>query len=452
MDAGSDTDTITFGSRTGSVQAEALLRRASQLSERIGRLGPGAGGDGAPTHRSPPGVGQDAVADLARTAGQLRALAADLVHAGSGRSIEAPRYQAILDLIAHPCAVTDADGTVTAVNEGWCALTGRSAAQLVDQDITGLLDRDEQDRVPHEQLLEARNGNGEDEWGGRLRVADGESLDVVLRCRVDREERSGVALQLLWTARAVADQPRVRELQNEVDRVASLEKVKSDHLKLVGHELRGSVGLVRGYLAMLEDGSLGKLPAGAERVLPVVTSRLDQMNRLVTQMLDTARLEDSRLDLHRRAADLRDIARHAAEVMEPVAGLATIRLEVNTGHDPVPVDVDVSRIETIVTNLLDNALKYAPGTERVRCTVHVDGQHAVLSVSDEGIGLSPDGVRQLFRRFGRVVTADNRHIPGTGLGLYLAREFARLHGGDLVVTSTLHAGSTFSLRLPLAGA
>jgi signal transduction histidine kinase len=168
-------------------------------------------------------------------------------------------------------------------------------------------------------------------------------------------------------------------------------------------------------------------------------------------MLETARLEDSRLQLRLERLDLDRILAEAAQRSRPLAGDKHQLLIANTAG-AVPVLGDRGRLLTILTNLLDNAIKYSPegGPVEVRIEV-VDGQ-AQVAVSDRGLGIAAEDLPRLFTRFGRIVTTANSNIPGTGLGLYFARELARMQGGDITAESVEGAGSTFTLTLPLAGA
>jgi two-component system sensor histidine kinase VicK len=104
----------------------------------------------------------------------------------------------------------------------------------------------------------------------------------------------------------------------------------------------------------------------------------------------------------------------------------------------------------VIGNLLNNAIKYSPGGGQVICRVSREEHIGTIAVSDKGVGIPPDRIDRLFTRFGRIVTPETSHIPGTGLGLYLSRELARLHGGDITATSVLGKGSTFVLAVPLS--
>ncbi|MDQ6918399.1 MAG: HAMP domain-containing histidine kinase [Candidatus Dormibacteraeota bacterium] len=233
------------------------------------------------------------------------------------------------------------------------------------------------------------------------------------------------------------------------ERIAALERTKTEFLNLASHELRGPITVIRGYLSMLERGSLGEIPESALRALPVLTAKADEMNALVEQMIEAARLEEGRLELSPRRADLREVARIALEMAQPFADAAHA-LVFESPDIEIPVSVDVDRISTVIGNLLTNAIKYSPGGGPVTLKVSRNSHVARISVTDTGVGIPPDRFDRLFTRFGRIVTPETSHIPGTGLGLYLSRELARLHGGDITATSTLGKGSTFVLAVPLA--
>ncbi|HXA27863.1 MAG TPA: HAMP domain-containing sensor histidine kinase [Candidatus Angelobacter sp.] len=242
----------------------------------------------------------------------------------------------------------------------------------------------------------------------------------------------------------------VREREHG-ERMATLERVKSQFLNVASHELRGPLGVVSGYVSMVQDGSFGQLTAvDMRRVAPVLLQKVAEMNTLVNEMLDTARLEESKLTLSLSQVDLGDVVQRAVEAVTP---LATERHEILYAHprEPVQVTADQVRIGIVVTNLLQNAVKYSPGGGVVQCFVSVDGGAALVSVWDHGLGIAEADMPRLFSRFGRLVTRENSNIPGTGLGLYLARELARLHGGDIAVRSAPGAGSVFTLVLPLQG-
>lgn len=233
--------------------------------------------------------------------------------------------------------------------------------------------------------------------------------------------------------------------------MAALEKVKSDFLKLASHELRGPLGLIRGYISMMAEGTMGELPPALRKVLPVLSGKATQMAMVLGQMLEASRLEDGALSLEIEPVDLGQAMRRVVEAL----GMLTMpnqALRLTVIGDPVIVRADAARLETILLNLLDNAIKFSPDGGEIQLLVEARPGQGWVSVKDPGLGIAPEDLPTIFQRFGRVVTPHNSHIPGTGLGLYLSRDIARRLGGDVTVTSALHAGSTFILSLPLAQA
>jgi len=248
--------------------------------------------------------------------------------------------------------------------------------------------------------------------------------------------------------RALGDAEAGR-LREHIERMQSMEKMKADFLKLASHELRGPIAIVRGYYSMMADGSLDA--TSLERAMPVIGRKLDDMNGLVNEMLETARLDEGVTRLDRQPHDLRSIVSAATTAIQPQLR-PSHRLLTRAPHTPVMVDVDAGRIETILRNMLDNAIKFSPNGGDIGCHVSVGRGGARVRVVDHGLGIPPEQMHRLFTRFSRLVTPENSHILGTGLGLYLSRELARLHGGDITVRSTPSLGTRFLLSLPLSQA
>src|SRR5215467_1669823 len=266
---------------------------------------------------------------------------------------------------------------------------------------------------------------------------------------------AATAAALVWENRqaddALAD-AREREatnLRQRIDQSMQLEQLKTDFLKLASHELRGPLAVVRGYVSMMEDGTLGEVGKGVAPALPVLRAKLDEMNQLINEIVETARLEDSALELQVRQLDLRDVVRAAVHALEPLTGEG-LELVARIASRSVPVVGDGSRLRMIVTNLGHNAIKYSPQGGEIRVTCAAEDGMARVAVLDQGVGISREDRDRLFTRFGRIVTRETAGLPGTGLGLYLARDVARRHGGDVTVESELGRGSTFTLSLPLS--
>lgn len=237
------------------------------------------------------------------------------------------------------------------------------------------------------------------------------------------------------------------ELQMEAERSRRLERLKGEFLNIAAHELRSPLGIIRGYSSMLSEGLLPEADRGV--ALTRIADKAEEMARLISEMLETARLETLGLELELEPADLLGVVDDAVESMRPL--MAPDHQFVHaTNRDQVAVVADRRRLITMLTNLIDNAIKYSPAGGEIEIGCEHDDRVASITVRDHGIGINAEQAHLLFTRFGRLVTPETSHIRGTGLGLYLARETARLHGGDIAVTSTPGGGSTFTVTLPIA--
>ena len=284
-------------------------------------------------------------------------------------------------------------------------------------------------------------------------LADGERVGVVTlerasswpfeRADVGRADRlAAIAGPVLRTARRLHDQEHL------ITHLRELDHVKTEFLALASHELRTPITVLTGYLSLLEDGAFGVLPAESREIMPAINARLAEMEALINGMLETARVDDGRLRLEIDSWDLREIVDEAVRRSEVFAHPSQA-IGLRCPDAPVPVLVDRERVLTVVANIVHNAIKYSPGHSDVHCTVSADGATASVSICDHGLGIAAEDMDTLFTRFGRIRRDPAvRDIAGTGLGLYLSRELARAHGGDILVESSPGEGSTFTVVLP----
>jgi signal transduction histidine kinase len=244
-----------------------------------------------------------------------------------------------------------------------------------------------------------------------------------------------------WTLLRAA---RTRWLRREYRRVLELEASKSAFLYLAAHELRTPLAVARGYLEMVESRRLGPVSHDAREILRTVDAKLDEMNELVSQMTEMARLQRGN-GLRLEPVDVRDIVREAIDRTRTSAGSGHHLVADDPGR-PMPVVADRFGVRTILTNLIGNAIKYSPPGGEVRVSVQNSGGTVRVSVSDHGVGIDAVELDRLFQPFSRLRAQSA--LPGLGLGLYVAREIAREHHGDLSVRSNTDGGSTFVLTLP----
>lgn len=240
----------------------------------------------------------------------------------------------------------------------------------------------------------------------------------------------------------------VDRLEAPAQRMADLEGQKSEFLQLASHELRAPITLVSGYLSMLEEGSLGELPSPAAKVVPLMTARMRHMSELVDRMLTTSRMEIRAGGQNPTDVDVVALAHAVAASATATAGDQLPRLVTVEAGAPVRVRADPEQVETILRNLVSNALKYSPDGRDVTVTVREQPGWVAVDVTDRGGGIAEEDLSKLFQPFGRLQSAIAAGIQGTGLGLHLSRGLAQAQGGDIDVASRPGEGSTFTLRLP----
>jgi PAS domain S-box-containing protein len=228
-------------------------------------------------------------------------------------------------------------------------------------------------------------------------------------------------------------------------------RARSDFLNMAGHELRTPLTVIKGYLSMLGDGSLGEPPPELHQRIELLINKADELGTLIDDLLFTSRLESGRLPAHAMRLDLLVAVREAARRAEPRVQLMGGELQVEVTWRPLTVKADPEHVARILDNLINNALTYRRPDQRawVRIRAGVEDGMAVVSVEDRGRGVPPEMRERIFERFVRGDEAFGG-ASGTGLGLYICRQLAGRHGGRLELDwSVPGEGSCFSLRLPL---
>jgi signal transduction histidine kinase len=233
---------------------------------------------------------------------------------------------------------------------------------------------------------------------------------------------------------------------------AEANRARSDFLNMAGHELRTPLTVIKGYLSMLCDGSLGSPPAGLRQPMELLAAKADELGDLIDDLLFTSRLEAGRLPAHPMRLDLRIAVQEAARRAEPRVRLLGGELVVDLPEGPLVVSADPEHVARVLDNLVNNALTYRRQGQPawVRLSAGVEGSMAAVSVEDRGRGITEDMRDRIFERFVRGDQAI-AGAPGTGLGLYISRQLAARHGGKLELDLSVPGqGSRFSLRLPRA--
>lgn len=250
-------------------------------------------------------------------------------------------------------------------------------------------------------------------------------------------ERASLAIE---NARLYTEQVEARHKLEDVSRL------KDEFLSIASHELRTPVTSIKGYTQLskmlIREGDLST----SEEYLDIALDQIDRMSRLILELLDVSRIETGRLEIRREpiewACFVRDVVhRHHTAVSDR-------RFHVSVPDDRKIVTGDRDRLEQVLGNLLENAVKYSPEGSDVTVTVDDKGDSFVTAVCDRGIGIPDDELAQVFERFHRGRHVSSTNYGGLGLGLYITKQIIERHGGTIWVESKEGQGTTFHFSLP----
>jgi signal transduction histidine kinase len=227
-------------------------------------------------------------------------------------------------------------------------------------------------------------------------------------------------------------------------------RMRDTFLSLLGHELRTPLTTLLGNAQLLLRRAQreGSLPEREQRNLQVIADQAARLNKLVQLQLDISRLQTGQLHIERVLMDLGALVRRVVEETLPTVTTHTIAYV--SPATPLLVEGDELRLDQVLQNLLQNAMKYSPAGSTVYVDVEQHDTTVCVTVRDEGIGIPQTDLPHLFQRFYRASNVDEHQIIGLGVGLYVVKELLTLHGGTVEVASEEGRGSTFTICLPLA--
>ncbi|HEV3209020.1 MAG TPA: ATP-binding protein [Chthoniobacterales bacterium] len=254
---------------------------------------------------------------------------------------------------------------------------------------------------------------------------------------------------------SISLRPRDREsltgalvIFHDISQIRSLEAIRREFVANVSHELRTPLSIITGYLETLIEG--GGDPETNVRFLKTMHKHAQRLNILIEDLLSLSQLESRRVSLNFEAVELRECVHRVIERLDTRIREVAAKVRVNIPESLPRVEADAFRIEQVIYNLIDNALKHG-GKSGVNVMVdaHSNGREAIVAVHDDGPGVPLGDQPHLFERFYRVHKDRSRDAGGSGLGLSIVKHTVQAHGGTVALQSSPGAGATFTVSLPL---
>jgi two-component system phosphate regulon sensor histidine kinase PhoR len=277
-----------------------------------------------------------------------------------------------------------------------------------------------------------------------LKTGEAQTGEVAMTTNKQPRHFAGHAVPI----REQTGHPGVVMIVRDITRLKQLEEVRREFVANVSHELRTPLSIFQGYLENLMDDPAMERAEQAE-IFEILRKHSQRLNALLEDLLTIARLESRHEKLEHSTLDLGPLLGDIAGDWEAKMRQKKLTLEIEVAPDLPSIRADRRRIEQVLNNLLENAVKYTEPAGRITLRATAEAAAIVVRVEDTGIGIPPTDLPHIFERFYRADKARTREQGGTGLGLSIVKHLVNLHGGTVSAESTYGKGTAISLRLPL---
>jgi len=237
------------------------------------------------------------------------------------------------------------------------------------------------------------------------------------------------------------------QLEGHIKGLQELDKLKSDFLSMVSHELRTPLAVMKGGVTLCLDEIPGKLNETQKDLLQDTLDNINQLTRLITDLLDMSKIEAGKVTLHKDFFDLSALVQKIHKTFSSEAEKKSITLNLDYQEREAPVYADRDKVIQIFYNLVSNAMRYTKAGGSVTLTVREEKKEYICSVVDTGVGISRENMEKLFSKFEQFGRVDGPGYKGTGLGLTIAKGLVEKHGGRIWAKSKLGTGTTFFFTL-----
>ncbi len=347
------------------------------------------------------------------------------------------RFHQLTDIVPDMITNATVDGEVFYYNKCWTDYSGLSTGKLLKEGWTKLMHPDEVPTIKKNWQEAVEKGN---DFETELRILNknGEYKWHISRAIPVKDDSGKI---IMWVSAST-----------EIQKIKEEEKRKEDFLKMASHELKTPVTSIKGYtqllLSMLKKGDPHKFDAiplipGLERI----DNQVSRLTRLISEMLDLSRTEESKLELQRETFNMNELVERTVQDIK----YSSDEYKINIIHDDkFNINGDMDRISQVLINFITNAIKYSPNDKNIIVRVYKkDESNGAVSVKDKGIGINKKDHEHVFKRFYRVSGTNEKTYSGFGIGLYLAKEIIERHQGQVAIKSKKDKGSEFTFILPI---
>lgn len=343
------------------------------------------------------------------------------------------RFRLVAETVPSIVWSADSDGTITYANEQWYEYTGLTPEENARDWLNLVVHPDDRERCG-------------DNWRRALREG------TEFRIEVRNRRRDGVYRWFVTRAVPLHDESgRIVQwfgATTDIDEIREADRRKDEFLAVLAHELRNPLAPITNSLHLLRLSD--DLTPAVARIRDVMEQQVNHMIRLIDDLLDVSRISRGRIELRLQRVDLAAVVDAAVETSRPLLESAKHQFAISLPATPLTVEADSVRLAQVISNLLNNAIKYTEEGGQIHLTARREGDAAVVSVRDNGVGISREMLARVFDMFTQIDRTINRSQGGLGIGLTLVKNLVEMHGGTIEVQSEgVGCGSEFTVRLPL---
>ena len=243
---------------------------------------------------------------------------------------------------------------------------------------------------------------------------------------------------------------RTLELQQALNRITQLNRLKTNFISNISHELRTPLAHMVGYLELLKESSLGPLTEDQSHAISVLLKSYHRLYNLIDELLQFSMLSQGEMSLAQEAVSLKDLIETATTYTQSLAAENLVELKIDSQFDSIAVFADKEKMSWVIGELIENGIKFNHPGGYVFVNVSAENGLVIFRVSDNGIGISQDRLEEIFEPFHQLDGSSTRRSGGTGIGLTLAKQIIESHGSSLTVESSEKNGTRFQFSLPQA--
>ncbi|MGN1152720.1 MAG: sensor histidine kinase [Candidatus Gastranaerophilaceae bacterium] len=259
-----------------------------------------------------------------------------------------------------------------------------------------------------------------------------------------------------------------QEITDTNKKLAKLERLKSEFISIVSHELRTPLTTIKNSLDIITSGKTGELTENSLKFVNMAKRNVVRLSGIINDLLDISKIEAGKLDFKYALTKITPVVEYVKNNLQGVAKDKDIKIDLESGADEVEIYADANRLEQVLTNLVSNAIKFTPSGGNIRISTQLinssdiivddcfkseisklDGDYVQVCVSDEGIGIEKENLKQVFDKFEQIENSLSREVGGSGLGLAIAKQLIESHNGAIWCDSVINNGSNFYFAIPV---